>query len=141
MNIEGNSVTLTGRVNYIDVKYFESGKQLTRLLLSKKTGENEYASFTVTFFGDSAENVSKEIEKGDTVCVNGYLVENKFTNKDGVEVKRIEINGREFAKVQFDETQKRYVEVSNKSKTTTKVKATKKEDKSTVVAEKTPWEN
>lgn len=142
MEIESNTVTLVGRVNFIDIKYFESGSQLTRLLLSKKTGENEYASFTVTYFNAKSEEIMNAVEKGDYVCVNGYLVENKFTNKDGVEVKKIEINGREFAKVKFDEEQKRYVEVKSDTKSEKKAtKTTEKKSKLTVVADKNPWED
>lgn len=108
MNILSNNVNLVGRVNYIDTKYY-GDMAITRILLSKKTGENNYESFGISFFKDVADKLSQQIKKGDYLAIEGFLKENKYT-KDTKEYSRLEINGRDFCKVKYDEKEKKYVE-------------------------------
>ena len=112
-----NNFNLIGRVNYIDIKYLDSGKCLTRVLLSKKvnsTGDKEkdYASFPVTFFNTRNKNVAEDfgenVKKGDYVQVEGKLQINSYKGKSGDNITTIELIGFDFKKVRYDENQKYY---------------------------------
>ena len=138
-----NEFTLSGRVNFIDIKYLESGKCFTRVLLSLKERNGEYVSYPITLFntskGTTAEDIAEEVKKGDTVEIKGKLTIDKFksktgedvelfknkrkvTRKDfiqffksktGEDVERIGLIGFEFAKLAWDDRQKKYVKVTS----------------------------
>ena len=56
--MNGNVFELLGRVNYVNIKYVESGKAITRVLISiKRYKSEEYDTFPITFFGDMAEAI------------------------------------------------------------------------------------
>ena len=128
-----NEFTLSGRVNFIDIKYLESGKCFTRVLLSLKERNGEYVSYPITLFNTSkgriAEDISEEVKKGDTVEIKGKLTIDKFKSKTGEDVERIGLIGFEFAKLAWDDRQKKYIKVT--SADTNKVSE----------VEKTPSEN
>ena len=112
-----NEFTLSGRVNFIDIKYLESGKCFTRVLLSLKERNGEYVSYPITLFNTSkgtiAENIAEEVKKGDTVEIKGKLTIDKFKSKTGEDVERIGLIGFEFAKLAWDDRQKKYVKVTS----------------------------
>lgn len=112
-----NEFTLSGRVNFIDIKYLESGKCFTRVLLSLKERNGEYVSYPITLFNTSkgtiAENMAEEVKKGDTVEIKGKLTIDKFKSKTGEDVERIGLIGFEFAKLAWDDRQKKYVKVTS----------------------------
>lgn len=112
-----NEFTLSGRVNFIDIKYLESGKCFTRVLLSLKERNGEYVSYPITLFNTSkgkiAEDISEEVKKGDTVEIKGKLTIDKFKSKTGEDVERIGLIGFEFAKLAWDDRQKKYVKVTS----------------------------
>lgn len=111
MEIKGNTIYLTGRVTYIDTKHY-GNSSVTRILISKKVSDNEYDSFGINFFKDKSDKISQQIVKGDYIAIEGYLRESKYT-KDGVEHKRLTINGNDYVKVKYDEKEKKYVEDKN----------------------------
>ena len=112
-----NEFTLSGRVNFIDIKYLESGKCFTRVLLSLKERNGEYVSYPITLFNTSkgtiAEDIAEEVKKGDTVEIKGKLTIDKFKSKTGEDVERIGLIGFEFAKLAWDDRQKKYVKVTS----------------------------
>ena len=112
-----NEFTLSGRVNFIDIKYLESGKCFTRVLLSLKERNGEYVSYPITLFNTSkgtiAENMAEEVKKGDTVEIKGKLTIDKFKSKTGEDVERIGLIGFEFAKLAWDDRQKKFVKVTS----------------------------
>ncbi len=112
-----NEFTLSGRVNFIDIKYLESGKCFTRVLLSLKERNGEYVSYPITLFntskGTTAEDIAEEVKKGDTVEIKGKLTIDKFKSKTGEDVERIGLIGFEFAKLAWDDRQKKYVKVTS----------------------------
>ena len=112
-----NEFTLSGRVNFIDIKYLESGKCFTRVLLSLKERNGEYVSYPITLFNTSkgtiAENMAEEVKKGDTVEIKGKLTIDKFKSKTGEDVERIGLIGFEFAKLAWDDRQKKYVKITS----------------------------
>ena len=112
-----NEFTLSGRVNFIDIKYLESGKCFTRVLLSLKERNGEYVSYPITLFntskGTTAEDMAEEVKKGDTVEIKGKLTIDKFKSKTGEDVERIGLIGFEFVKLAWDDRQKKYVKVTS----------------------------
>ena len=112
-----NEFTLSGRVNFIDIKYLESGKCFTRVLLSLKERNGEYVSYPITLFNTSkgriAEDISEEVKKGDTVEIKGKLTIDKFKSKTGEDVERVGLIGFEFAKLAWDDRQKKYIKVTS----------------------------
>ena len=112
-----NEFTLSGRVNFIDIKYLESGKCFTRVLLSLKERNGEYVSYPITLFntskGTTAEDIAEKVKKGDTVEIKGKLTIDKFKSKTGEDVERIGLIGFEFAKLTWDDRQKKYVKVTS----------------------------
>ena len=112
-----NEFTLSGRVNFIDIKYLESGKCFTRVLLSLKERNGEYVSYPITLFntskGTTAEDMAEEVKKGDTVEIKGKLTIDKFKSKTGEDVERIGLIGFEFAKLAWDDRQKKYIKVTS----------------------------
>jgi single-stranded DNA-binding protein len=124
--MEANKFELTARVNFVEIKYKESGTVFTRALLSKKgKEEGTYDTFPITLFGKSAEGFAEAIKKGDTVNVTGRISISKY-NKDGKDIERVDLVAFEFTKVKYDESAKKYVAISDD---TTKAVAKKEEEK------------
>ena len=112
--MEQNKFEITGRCNYVDVKYNNDGFCIVRTAISKKNKRtDEYDSFFITFLGDNAESYATKIKKGDVVNIVGYLEVNKY-KKDGKEISSINIVGKEFTKAKFDEKKKCYVSEDGK---------------------------
>ena len=112
--MENNKIELTGKVNYINQKYLDSGSYLAKILLGiylgkDKEGKAKYESVNVTFFGEPAEQFGGQVTKGDYINVKGRINPNKYTNKDGKEVKDLQLIGSEFVKVEYDAGTKEFV--------------------------------
>lgn len=109
--MEANKFELIGRVNHIEMKYFDNGTVLTRTLIGKKgKEEGEFDTFGVNLFGKTAEGFGNDVKKGDYVYITGRVSVNKYTNKEGKTQERLELIGFEFKKVKFDVDAKKYVE-------------------------------
>lgn len=124
--MEANKFELTARVNFVDIKYKESGTVFTRALLSKKgKEEGTYDTFPITLFGKAAEEFGEHVKKGDTVNVTGRISVSKW-EKEGKSTERLDLVAFEFTKVKYDEGAKKYVAVSDN---TTKATSKKEEEK------------
>ena len=108
-----NNFELIGKVNFVDVKMLDSGSYLTKILLGiylgKKDGATNYDSINITFFGETAEKFAETIKKGDQIYIDGRISVNKYTNKEGKEVKDIQFIGNDFFLVEYDKELKEYL--------------------------------
>lgn len=116
--MNSNKFELIGNANFIDVKALEKGTFLIKALLGiylgkDKDGNAQYDSVEVTMFGDVAERFGDDIKKKDTVYVEGRISVNKYTNKEGKEVKAMQFIVNSFKKVTFDKDKKEFVEASD----------------------------
>lgn len=109
--MNGNTFELLGRVNYVNIKYTEGGKAITRVLISiKRYKSEEYDTFPITFFGEVAEAVGEKVKaKEDYIYVKGRLGVDKYKTKDGRDVEQLSLIGNEYNKVTFDKTKKQFV--------------------------------
>ena len=87
-----NKVTLIGRLgNTPEVKTFEGNKKLARVSLAtnesykNKKGEKvtETTWHNLVAWGPLAERLAQYTQKGSELAVEGKLVNNNFTDKDG----------------------------------------------------------
>ncbi len=110
-----NEFTVTGRLNFIDIKFLESGKVYTRVLISEKQRDGNFVSYPITLFNtqskSTAEDIVEKCTKGDYVRISGKLNINKFTDKYGQKRENIELIGFEFSKVIWSETERKYIDV------------------------------
>ena len=101
-----NEYTLSGRVNFVEIKYTESGKVYTRVLISEKQRDDSYVSYPITLFNTKsdavAERFADEINKGDYAEIKGKLTVDKFKTKNGEDVERIGLIGFSFDKLIWD---------------------------------------
>ena len=90
-----NRITIAGNVGKdIELKYLPSGMAVANFSVADTTGKDDKRKtmwHNVTVFGDLAENTAGSVVKGTRVVVEGRLTEDKFTNKEGVEVTRIKV--------------------------------------------------
>lgn len=117
--MNSNKFELIGNANYIDVKVSEKkGSFITKVLLGiylgkDSNGNAQYDSVELTMFGDVAERFGNDIKKKDAVYVEGRINVNKYTNKDGKEVKTYQFVVNSFNKVTFDKNKKEFVAESD----------------------------
>ena len=112
--MNSNNFELIGKVNFIDMKALEKGGFIVKALLGvylgkDKDGNSVYDSFEVTTFNDTAESFGNNVKKGDYVYVAGRMTINKYTNKDGKEVKNIQLIGNAYTLVEYDKDARDYV--------------------------------
>lgn len=113
--MNSNKFELIGNVNYLDIKVSEKkGSFITKALLGiylgkDKDGKAQYDSIELTMFGDIAEKFGEEIKKKDAVYVDGRIGINKYTNKDGKEIKTYQFIVNSFKKVSFDKDKKEFI--------------------------------
>lgn len=113
--MNSNKFELVGNANYIDLKFSEkSGGCIAKVLLGiylgkDKEGNKLYDSIEVTLFGDTAEKFGDDVKKKDTIYVEGRIGINKYTNKDGKEVKAYQFIANSYAKVEYDKDKKEFV--------------------------------
>jgi len=116
--MNSNKFELIGNVNFIDIKALEKGGFITKTLLGiylgkDRDGNAQYDSVEVTMFGDLAERFGEDVQKKDAVYVEGRISINKYTNKDGKEVKTTQFIANSYKKVTFDKDKKEFVEASD----------------------------
>lgn len=113
--MNSNKFELIGNVNYLDVKVSkEKGNFITKILLGiylgkDRNGNSQYDSVEVTMFGDIAERFGENIKKKDAVYVEGRISINKYTNKEGKEVRTPQFIANSFNKVTFDKDKKEFI--------------------------------
>jgi single-strand DNA-binding protein len=92
MNTLRNKVSLIGRLGaQPEIVKFDSGRTLARFALatneSYKTKEGEWQEVTqwhnITAWGKTADRISKVLNKGQEVVVEGKLVNNSYETKEG----------------------------------------------------------
>ena len=111
--MNGNTFELLGRVNYVNIKYTENAKPITRVLMAiKRYKSEEYDTYPITFFGEIAEAVSEKVKaKEDYIHVTGRIAVDKYKTKDGKDVEQLSLIGNSYEKVTFDKTKKQFVAV------------------------------
>lgn len=109
-----NNFEIIGRVNFIDIKYLESGKVYTRVLISEKQKDDTFSTFPITFFNTKSENTAEKIaetcQKGDYIKAKGKMNVDKFTDKFGQNREQISLMGFEFNKVVWSDAEKKYID-------------------------------
>jgi single-strand DNA-binding protein len=104
MNSLRNKVQLIGRLGQApEVKELEGGKKLARFsMATNETYRNaegvkveETTWHNLKAWGKTAEIVEKYLQKGSHVAIEGKLVNNNYTDKDGVKRYEIEIQVNE----------------------------------------------
>lgn len=117
--MNSNKFELIGNVNYLDVKVSEKkGSFITKALLGiylgkDSSGNAQYDSVELTMFGDIAERFGNDIKKKDAIHVEGRINVNKYTNKEGKEVKAYQFVVNSFEKVTYDKDKKEFVAESD----------------------------
>lgn len=114
--MEPNKFELIGRVNFIDFKALDNGNTLAKILLSRKVKDDVYESYKIVFFGKTSETFVGTCQEGDRVNVSGRMQVDKFTDKNGTNREEIKLIGNDFAKVEYDEKERKYKAVSTKAK-------------------------
>lgn len=111
--MNGNIFELLGRVNYVNIKYTENAKAITRVLISiKRYKSEEYDTYPITFFGEIAEAVAEKVKaKEDYIHVTGRIGVDKYKSKDGRDVEQLSLIGNTYEKVTFNKTKKQFVAV------------------------------
>ncbi len=116
--MNSNKFELIGNADFIDIKALEKGGFITKTLLGiylgkDRNGNAQYDSVEVTMFGDIAEKFGEEIQKKDSVYVEGRISINKYTNKEGKEVRTTQFIANSYKKVVFDKDTKGFVEAND----------------------------
>ncbi|MEX1192784.1 MAG: single-stranded DNA-binding protein [Brumimicrobium sp.] len=123
MNTLRNTVSLIGNLGVDpEFKTLEGGNMLTRFRVatneSYKNKEGEWVENTqwhnIVAWGKSAELCNKLLKKGSEIVLEGKLVNDSYTTKEGEKRYKTEINLREFMLLSRDK---------NKSNTDKKEKA------------------
>lgn len=114
--MNGNYFELTGKVNYIEIKYANNGNAYTRVIIGKKKKSNakEFESYVITFFGDNAENIVSTIKKGDLANVSGRMQITNYQDKYGTDVEKITLIGDTFTLASYDTENKKYEAVKSR---------------------------
>lgn len=112
-----NKFELLGRINWLDIKYVDSGTCFTKIILSKKKPKSdEYESFPIIFFNtkndNTAERLAESCKVGDYIRVSGQLGINRYAPKNADKVQeRIALTGWSFVPVAWDNEQNKYVDI------------------------------
>jgi hypothetical protein len=115
--MNSNKFELIGNANYIDFKFSEkSGGCICKVLLGiylgkDKEGNKQYDSVEITLFGDTAEKFGEDIKKKDSVYLEGRIAINKYTSKDGKDMKAYQFIANSYSKVEYDKDKKEFVPV------------------------------
>lgn len=84
-----NTISLVGNVARIELGETKNGKTVADISLAVNDGFGENKTtyfFSVQAFDSTAEACGKYIDKGSQIAVVGKLVQNRYTNKDGVKI-------------------------------------------------------
>lgn len=92
MSTVKNRVQLTGNVGKApEIRTFEKGRKMAKFSIatdeSYKTSSGEWVSNTqwhnVIAWGKTAEKVEEQLTKGSSISLEGKLLNNSYTDKDG----------------------------------------------------------
>ena len=90
-----NRITIAGNVGREpELKYSNAGMAILKFSVADTSGKDDKKKtiwHSVTAFGDLAENAAASLGKGTRVVVEGKLTEDTYTNKDGVEVTKMQV--------------------------------------------------
>lgn len=90
-----NRMVITGNVGKDpELKYSNAGMAILKFSVADTSGKDDKKKtlwHSVTAFGELAENAAAALSKGTRVVIEGKLTEDKYTNKDGVEVTRYQV--------------------------------------------------
>lgn len=81
-----NSIVLLGRAtSSIELKQTQAGKSVASFSLAvKRPFAKDTTDFhNVTCWGNTAELLAKHVNKGNQVCIRGYLTNREWTDKQG----------------------------------------------------------
>lgn len=62
------------------------GMACNRRYMQNNEWKEEVSFFNITAWGELGENVAASLAKGNRVLVNGRMDQNKYTNREGIEV-------------------------------------------------------
>lgn len=86
-----NNMTVCGNASEPQLRYTTSGTAVASFMVYvKRKVKDEVVStgISIKAWGDLAENIAAEIQKGDRVLVSGRIEEESWNDKDGNEKKR-----------------------------------------------------
>ena len=90
-----NRIVIAGNVGKDpELKYSNAGMAILKFSVADTSGKDDKKKtiwHSVTAFGDLAENAAEALSKGTRVVIEGKLTEDKYTNKEGVEVTRYQV--------------------------------------------------
>lgn len=81
-----NTITLLGRTtSSIELKQTQSGKSVASFSLAVKRPYTKDATdfHNVVAWGNTAELLAKHVNKGNQICIRGYLTNREWTDKQG----------------------------------------------------------
>lgn len=87
-----NTTTISGRLGAApELRHTQGGDAVTSLRIAVDAGKDETLWLSATVWGKAAENCEKFLDKGSYVVVTGKLVDDSYTNKEGVNINRTAI--------------------------------------------------
>lgn len=90
-----NRIQISGNVGREpELKYSQSAMAILKFSVADTSGRDDKKKtiwHNITAFGDLAEHAAVSLGKGTRVVVEGKLTEDTYTNKDGVEVTRMQV--------------------------------------------------
>lgn len=121
-----NEFSILGRLNWLNIQYYDNGTCKTIIYLAKKLPptqvsrlpsnhkpEDEYETFTITFFNTSRDNVAErladECKQGDYMRIKGKLSVYKLENSKPV----LKLIGWNFKRVEWDAETNKYVDIES----------------------------
>lgn len=112
-----NKICLVGNVARIELGETKNGNTVADISLAVNDGFGENKTtyfFSVQAYGSTAEACGKCLDKGSQIAVVGKLVQNRYTNKDGVKITlhKIEANSIDFVG-NIKKADKKIVEVAD----------------------------
>lgn len=91
-----NTVCITGRlVETPALSTTKNGKEVSTFRVAVRRDQNNTDFFTVVAWQGTAQHVCKWFQKGQMIAVEGRLLQNRFTDRDGKTRERVEIIARE----------------------------------------------
>lgn len=88
-----NCVQILGRLGQDpEIRYTQSGKAVCSFSVAISEGRDKTTWVRCTAWEKTAEIMGQYMTKGSIVAVEGRLVMNEYTNKDGVEVKTLQVS-------------------------------------------------
>ena len=90
-----NTITVCGNASEPKLRYTQSGQAVASFAVfvkrKNKDGEMESTPVNVVAWGEMAENITANVQKGDRVLVSGRLQDSSYTDKEGNERKGVEL--------------------------------------------------